>query len=168
MNTVTNADYTATPSQVAHDFIENVAESMLAQSMGLPTPPHYEGNSAGSLTFKGHGSLDFKVVVNRAWLDFWRNEAKKEHTGAFMQHADAAHPTNDDAFIEAILRNGIRICLRENLVELLKNTGLGGTVAPAKVEIMAHIPGTASTAAIQVIEVAAKQEYPCTQCPGVA
>lgn len=123
------------------------------EAVELPSPPHYEGQSEGSLTFKGQGSLDFKVVVNRKWLEFWRNDAQREHASPFMKQAQAAHPTNDDAFIEALLKNGIRVCLRENLVELFKMTGLGGTVAPATVEIMPHIPGTSTTATIRVLKV---------------
>lgn len=151
---------TLTPAQQAE---VNAALDADDARQSLPTPPHYEGPSAGSLTFKGHGALDFKIVVNRKWLEFWRKDAQLPGASPFMRQAQEQHPTNDDAFIEAILKNGIRVCLRENLVQLLKATGLGGTVAPATVELMPSIPGASSTAAIQVLQLPEKEAVALTQ-----
>lgn len=107
-------------------------------------------------TFKGSGSLDFKIVVSQKWLDNYREQAVAEAAmetpaSPFLKEVQLRHPKNDDAFLEALFKNGIRHAMRETLVELFKNTQLGGTVSPAKVEIMAHIPGADSPVAIQVL-----------------
>jgi hypothetical protein len=86
-------------------------------------------------TFKGVISSDFKIVVPEQFVAGLRRDAKAEGA-VFLKIADTQHPVNDDAFVAAVLKNGMRQHLRATLAELFINSGLGGTVSPATIEIV--------------------------------
>lgn len=86
-------------------------------------------------TFKGVISSDFRVVVPDQFIEGLRRDAKSEGA-VFLAIADKQHPVNDDAFVAAVLKNGMRQHLRATTAELFLNSGLGGTVSPATIEIV--------------------------------
>lgn len=97
-------------------------------------------------TFKGQFSMDLKVVVPDEFLATLRHQAQVSDEDAtddqpaatpFLKQVQAQHPTNDDAFLEAVLRNGIRHMVRDNLLGQLQYAGLGGTISPAKISFTA-------------------------------
>lgn len=91
-------------------------------------------------TFQGTIGLDFKAVVPQQFLDSMREQAKSEAATPFLKHVQAAYPTDDDAFIGAILKNGVRKHVRDSLVSLLESSGLGGTVSPATLAVIDLAP----------------------------
>lgn len=86
-------------------------------------------------TFTGRIQSDFRIVVPQQFLEGLRRDAKLEGA-VFLKIADQAHPENDDAFLAMVLKNGMRQFLKANMLELLANSGLGGSVSPATVEII--------------------------------
>ncbi len=101
-------------------------------------------------TFKGTITSDFKIVVPDQFIANMRNDAKKEDA-VFLKVADTSHPVNDEAFIEMILKNGMRQHLKATLLELYANSGLGGTVSPARVEIIGVQEDHDAPVGVQVI-----------------
>lgn len=87
-------------------------------------------------TFKGEVSLPFKVVVPQQFLDDLRTMAQSPDATPFLKQVQLNHPENDDAFVGAVLKNAIRHNSRDQLVELFNVSGLGGTVAPATIEVI--------------------------------
>ncbi len=85
-------------------------------------------------TFKFTLGLDFKVVVPDAFVQSIRDAATAEDASPFLSHAHAENPEDDEAFILVVLKNGIRKEMRRQLLAMLQNSGLGGTVAPASIE----------------------------------
>lgn len=104
-------------------------------------------------TFSGSISCNFRIVVPQQFLDALRRDAQSEGS-TFLKVAQAAHPENDDAFLAMVLKNGLRTHLKANTIELLVNSGLGGTVSPAKIEII-EVPEDfePSVAAVQTLNV---------------
>ena len=84
--------------------------------------------------FHGKVSMDFKVVVPDAFIKAMR-EASTFDDAKFLKRAADLHPTNDEAFIQLILSNGIRVASRQGLLQLLSD-GVGGTVSPATIELL--------------------------------
>jgi hypothetical protein len=91
-------------------------------------------------TFTGKISMDFKVVVPDSFLAAQREACQAEDATPFQKQLQAAHPTNDDAFLEALLSNGIRKYTRNALCEELYSVGLGATLSPATIDIVAKVP----------------------------
>lgn len=87
-------------------------------------------------TFKGSVTLDFKAVVPAQFLADLRRQAQAEDATPFLKQLQAAHPVNDDAFVGAVLKNGLRHSLRDSLIQLFVDSGLGGTVSPATIDII--------------------------------
>lgn len=85
-------------------------------------------------TFHGKVSMTFKVVVPDTFIKDMR-EASTFDDAKFLKRAAELHPVNDEAFIQMILSNGIRIASRQGLLALLSE-GVGGTVAPASIELL--------------------------------
>lgn len=107
-------------------------------------------------TFKGTLSLNFRVVVADQFLQDMREAAEQEDASVFLKKMHADHPVNDDAFISAVLSNGIRAGVQHDLARRFDTSvGLGGTVSPATITITESIPDHDAPAAVpQVIEVA--------------
>ncbi len=101
-------------------------------------------------TLKAHLSLDVKVVVPEQFIATMRKDGA-EGAAAFIKKAHELHPVNDEAFIELVISNGLRTSLKANLLELFANSGLGGTVSPAKVDIVSQAPDHDAPTNVQVI-----------------
>lgn len=135
-------------------------------------------------TFTGTAGLQFKLVVPAQFLLDMRADAAqtedlyedilvqgsdpeapvtterrlvRKAASPFLQAAQAQHPTNDDAFISMILSNGIRNNIRGQLVSLLYQSQIGGTVSPAAIELIATVPDFLNDITIQTIEVPTKE-----------
>jgi len=130
--------------------VKPLAEDNVVTTKEMRLPPMFD-KEAPSITLKGSVSLDFKAVVNRVWIQFWREEAQAEDASPFLKQLQEQHPVNDEAFVEGMLKNGIRHRMQHTLAQLFGSTGLGGTVAPGKVEIMQHVEGANAPVAIQVL-----------------
>lgn len=87
-------------------------------------------------TFKGTVGLDFKAIVPDVILAALRKDAQDEDTTPFLKQCQAQFPTDDDGFLAAIIKNGVRRELRESLVSLLERGGMGGTVSPASLGVI--------------------------------
>ena len=85
-------------------------------------------------TFKFELRLDFKAVVPESFTKDMRSVARDpEVTSAFLKQCDTEHPDDDEAFTLAVLKNGIRKHVRQNLMEHLHKSGIGGSFAPASI-----------------------------------
>lgn len=91
-------------------------------------------------TFKGNTTFEFKIVVPDQLLKDLRADAKLDLSSEFLRIADQRHPENDDAFLEAIIKHGVRASVKANLLELMANSGMGGTVSPPSVNIIGKVP----------------------------
>lgn len=112
-------------------------------------------------TFKGTVSLDFKAVVPSTFLQECRDIAAGDNPSPFLLAVQKQHPVNDDAFIAAVLSNGVRRTLRNSLADLLHTSGMGGTVAPASITITEAVrEHDAPPAVAQVIKVERKEPPP--------
>lgn len=109
-------------------------------------------------TFTGSFNATFRLVCTDEFVAQMRADAQSEGSTAFLRAAHDAHPVNDEAFIEMVLKNGVKSSVRINLLELIANSsGLGGNVSPVKVEIVG-IPVDAADPHVepQVVEVERK------------
>lgn len=109
-------------------------------------------------TFKGTATLTFKVVATDEFLASMREAAEAQDASPFLKMTQERHPVNDDAFISAILANGIRQGIKLDLARRFDTSvGLGGTVSPASITITEAIPDHDAPAAVpQVVEVPAR------------
>lgn len=97
-------------------------------------------------TFKGTASFDFKAVVPQQFLDTLREQAvDPEQTTPFLAEMNARHPKDDDAFLEAILKNGVRRNISDYIKGNFIAAGLGGSVSPARIEVTGMPPGFEDT-----------------------
>lgn len=87
-------------------------------------------------TFKLALALDVKMVVPETFLQEMRKSAADEDASTFLKLTQEAHPEDDDAFILAVLKNGLRRHVRDSVIQLTRETGLGGTFAPVSVEVI--------------------------------
>jgi hypothetical protein len=110
-------------------------------------------------TFTGTLSTEFRIVVPEQFLAALRADAIAEGATERMKQLHAQHPVNDDAFVAAILKAGLRNCVRENIAELYVNSGLGGSVSPVKIEIT-EVPDVEFDSAPARPEVIVKGENP--------
>jgi hypothetical protein len=109
-------------------------------------------------TFKGTVTSDFKVVIPDQIVAKFRADAQSEGSTAFLRKAHEMHPVNDDAFIEMVLKNGLRSFLMHNTKELFLFSGMGATVSPARVELAAVVPDHDAPANINVLVVGEQKE----------
>jgi hypothetical protein len=105
------------------------------------------------------------IVVPQSFIDLRRTEALKEypdgpHPEPFLVAANKLHPTDDDAFCAAILKNGMKVTLRHNMAELFGSTGLGLTASPAMIGVVPRSEESASRVADHEDIVAAMHEAP--------
>lgn len=85
-------------------------------------------------TFKFDLGLEFKTVVPEQFTQTMREAAKDDDASAFLKKCQHEFPDDDEGFTLAILKNGIRKHVRQNLMEHLQKSGIGGTFAPARLE----------------------------------
>lgn len=81
-------------------------------------------------------SIDATIVVPEQFLNDMRSMANATDASPFLVQLQASTAEDDDAFIEGILKNGCRIGVRHALLDLLANSGLGGRVSPASVDVL--------------------------------
>lgn len=87
-------------------------------------------------TFKGTVACDFKMVVSDQFIQEMREHSRTEHASPGLKAMVERHPTNDEAFIEQVLSNGLRVHYRNCAAELIGSTeGIGGTLSPATVVV---------------------------------
>lgn len=91
-------------------------------------------------TFRGEASLNFKLVVPDQFVASFREAAQAPDAPEFFKVQQAKHPENDDAFIEGIISNALRRVLRNRLLDEMAYVGIGGTVSPVKIQVMAAPP----------------------------
>lgn len=108
-------------------------------------------------TFKGTVTSDFKVVIPDQIVAKFRTDAQSEGSTAFLKKANEMHPVNDDAFIEMVLKNGLRSFLMHNTKELFLFSGMGATVSPARVEVAAVVHEHDAPVNINVVVVGEKE-----------
>lgn len=122
-------------------------------------------------TFKGTITQDFKLILSPDFITAMRAQACttveteiKTDEGVliavippaspFLQQLSAEHPTNDDAFAEGLIKNALRALHRNSTIDFIKRSaGVGGSVAPAQVSVLACVPGHESIVVPQVVEV---------------
>lgn len=109
-------------------------------------------------TFKGNLNASFTAVVPDGFLQGMREDAQKEDATPFLKLAQATHPVNDDAFLEFILKKGLRVGVQKSIASLLQDGGIGSRVAPPVVEIVADLPEFNSEVAIQTISIEPKAQ----------
>lgn len=86
-------------------------------------------------TFKFTLGLDFKAVVPEQFVKDMREIAQNPQlTSPFLRKLQDEHPDDDEAFILAVLKNGIRKHVRADLIQHLAKSGIGGSFAPASLE----------------------------------
>lgn len=85
-------------------------------------------------TFKFDLGLEFKTVVPEQFTQAMRAAAQDDDASAFLRKCQYEFPGDDEGFTLAILKNGIRKHVRQELMEHLQKSGIGGTFAPARIE----------------------------------
>lgn len=109
-------------------------------------------------TFKGTTSMDFKIVVPDQFLADLRAAAQADDATPFLKQLQERHPENDDAFLAALLSNGVRKYVRNAVAEFLVTSGLGCTLSPATITVTeAPRDHDAAPAVPQVVEVDRQQ-----------
>lgn len=111
-------------------------------------------------TYKGSVRFDVKIVAPDAFLADMRKWAQEEGASEFITLTNAKYPDNDDAFLMAVFKNGLRVAARANMLDLFAKTGLGGTVSPPTVEIIGGPPEFNADVAIQTLDVQRKSPVP--------
>ncbi len=104
-------------------------------------------------TFKGHASLDFKVVVPDTFIQAFREAAAQPDASEFHKLMHAKHPENDEAYAEAIISNALRRVIRNSLCDELHAVGLGATVSPVKMDMVGMAPDHDAPVSPQVLHV---------------
>lgn len=89
-------------------------------------------------TFKLVFGLDLKAVVPQRFTDDMRMAAQAPDATTFLANAQALFPdrVQDEEFTMHIVKHGIRRRIRESLVDLFTESGLGCTLSPASVELI--------------------------------
>lgn len=105
-------------------------------------------------TFKGTVSCDFKLVVADQFIQELRTHALTDEASVSLKYFNERHPKDDEAFVEAVLANGLRVHYRNSAAELIgKTQGVGGSLSPATVSIIGVVPDHAAEARPQVLHV---------------
>lgn len=86
-------------------------------------------------TVRLHIGLDFEVTVPQTALDDFRAAAKSEAATEYLKQLDAENPTDDDAFMMALIIDNTRHRLRQYLLHTVEQVGLGCKVSPATVKV---------------------------------
>lgn len=73
------------------------------------------------------------ISVPNQFLADMRIDAMQEDATPFLAKMHELYPEDDDAFLLAILTNGVRIGIREELTRITQAAGMGLRLAPAQV-----------------------------------
>lgn len=73
------------------------------------------------------------ISVPDQFLIDMRIDAKADDAPPFLKAMQEQHPDDDDGFLLAILQNGVRIGVREELTRITQAAGMGLRLAPAQV-----------------------------------
>ncbi len=92
-----------------------------------------------------------KFVVPDTFLANLRRDCQEESATVFMKKAQEMHPTNDDALLTHVLRNGIKNNVRGQLLMLMQQSNIGGTVTPTVVEMVPMVPDFNTDVGIEVV-----------------
>lgn len=86
-------------------------------------------------TLKAHVGIDTKIVVPDQFLKLLREQAQPGHADntPFLAAMQEKFPEDDEGFLTAVLKNGLRIGIRSYLLDMFSQSGLGGTISPATV-----------------------------------
>lgn len=77
------------------------------------------------------------VVSTDAFLaELEADLAKADTRTGFQKSLVQAGITEGDALLTAVLKNGVRTFIRDELLRLLRESGMGGRVSPAKVTVL--------------------------------
>ena len=87
-------------------------------------------------TFKLECAVDLTIIVPEVFIKKMREQALEEDTSPFLKQANAENPTDDEEFIKAVLKNGVRSEIRNSLAKLMAESGLGVRLAPASVKVL--------------------------------
>lgn len=90
-------------------------------------------------TFKMELHLDFKTIVPDPFVASLREQAQAEDASDFLKKMHAEYE-DDESFILAVLKNGVRRHVRESLAKLHAESGLGCTLAPARLAVIDRSP----------------------------
>lgn len=86
-------------------------------------------------TFHMTAGLDFKAVIPDSFVKFMREQAQDTaNRTEFLKHAQETYPEDDEEFILCVLKNGVRLGLRDSLRSQFAQSGLGLTLSPARVQ----------------------------------
>ena len=93
-------------------------------------------------TFKLEVALDIRAVVPDSFVQQMRSEAQAEDATVFLQNTQEMFPlpTQDEDFILHILKHGVRRNVRQELVKMFAESGLGCTLSPARATIIDRSP----------------------------
>ena len=104
-------------------------------------------------TFKLELALDVRAVVPDSFVQQMRSEATGPDATAFLMNAQEMFPlpTQDEDFILHILKHGVRRNVRQSLLTLFGESGLGCTLSPAKATVINRSPPSAKPVLAYVI-----------------
>lgn len=94
-------------------------------------------------TFNVTVAIDTTIIVPEAFIRMNREAATSEDASPFykqLQEQFPNSPDDDEEFIKAVLKNGLRHSVREHLKSLYSASGLGGRLAPTHVRIQDYSP----------------------------
>ena len=106
--------------------------------------------------FKLELGIDMKAIVTDEWVALMRSTAADpERTTPFLKKATEAFPEDDEEFALMILKNGVRLHVRQSLQDLFLASGLGCTLSPARATVIDRSPpaGVKPVLATQIEEV---------------
>ena len=83
--------------------------------------------------FDLEASINFRVSVPERFLIEMRSDCASADASTFQKWVHNEYSDDDDAFVLAILRNGLKHELRRCILDLCKSSGLGGTFPSARV-----------------------------------
>lgn len=87
-------------------------------------------------TFKLDLALQTRIVVPQHFLTAMREAAQAEDANEFLKSTQERFPEDDDAFILAVLKNGLRKHVRHSVLDLFGGSGLGGSVSPLSLAVL--------------------------------
>lgn len=93
--------------------------------------------------------FDMRVAVPEQFLKDMRAAATAEDASEFLKVVQAA-AEDDDEFVLMILRNGLKQCIRQKVLELMHTSGIGGSFQPVRVQH--HSPLVTDAELIQEVQ----------------
>ncbi len=105
-------------------------------------------------TFKLECAVDLTVIVPDTFITRMREQALAVDTSPFLKQANSESPIDDEEFIKAVLKNGVRASIRNSLAQLMSESGLGVRLAPASVKVLDR----------DITDVEVKPEVKAPQC----